>query len=472
MKFFCTIVYASNSGHERKRLWHSLGVHRQVVNGISWVILGDFNVTLNVNEHSNGSSVSSAYMIDFQKCVADLEIEDILSSGFQFTWTKSLKDPEYKNPFDDTIKKQSCEVLREYTEAARDEENLMIQKAKVDWLKGGDRNTDFFHKIIKGSIHKGRVMSICDENGMRYENEKVAEQFEKHFKKFLGTKDEVCAFPNGCIVVNNKLNSDEAMRMARPINDKEIRDAMFVINDSKAPSPDGFTAKFFKATWKIIGKDKCMAVRDFFLTGKLLGEVNVTLISLVLKIPTLGKVSDFRPIACYNVLYKCISKIMTNRIKEVLGKIVNENQSAFIAGRQITDNILLAQELFRGYNRKQKVKKLPLDLSKDTKPYIKLRSSRSIYWDQQVVSELVVKLTILNPGEYDLWLMKIEQYFLMTDYSFWEVILNGNKVLKRTTGETEKEYEPTTVEEKQDMRNEMKAKGTLLMALPNKDQLK
>ncbi|GJT10802.1 hypothetical protein Tco_0857844, partial [Tanacetum coccineum] len=53
-----------------------------------------------------------------------------------------------------------------------------------------------------------------------------------------------------------------------------------------------------------------------------------------------------------------------------------------------------------------------------------------------------------------------------------EVILNGNKVLKRTVGETEQEYEPTTVEEKQDRRNEMKARGTLLMALPNKDQLK
>ncbi|GJX83188.1 putative ribonuclease H-like domain-containing protein [Tanacetum coccineum] len=60
----------------------------------------------------------------------------------------------------------------------------------------------------------------------------------------------------------------------------------------------------------------------------------------------------------------------------------------------------------------------------------------------------------------------------MTDYSIWEVIKNGNKVLKRTVGETEQEYEPTIAEEKQDMRNEMKARGTLLMALPNKDQMK
>ncbi|GJY61652.1 hypothetical protein Tco_0462309, partial [Tanacetum coccineum] len=85
---------------------------------------------------------------------------------------------------------------------------------------------------------------------------------------------------------------------------------------------------------------------------------------------------------------------------------------------------------------------------------------------------LTIRLPILNPGEYDLWLMRIEQYFLMTDYSLWEVILNGNKVLKRTVGETEQEYEPTIAEEKHDRRNDMKARGTLLMALLNKDELK
>ncbi|GJU88240.1 putative ribonuclease H-like domain-containing protein [Tanacetum coccineum] len=60
----------------------------------------------------------------------------------------------------------------------------------------------------------------------------------------------------------------------------------------------------------------------------------------------------------------------------------------------------------------------------------------------------------------------------MTDYSLWEVIKNGNKVLKRTVGIVKQVYEPTTAEEKQDRRNEMKARATLLMALPNKDQLK
>lgn len=69
------------------------------------------------------------------------------------------------------------------------------------------------------------------------------------------------------------------------------------------------------------------------------GGVNATTIALVPKLDTPLKVSDFRPIACCNVLYKCISKILTTRIKNVLGKIVNKNQSAFIPGRHISDNI-------------------------------------------------------------------------------------------------------------------------------------
>nr|GEX21251.1 hypothetical protein [Tanacetum cinerariifolium] len=85
---------------------------------------------------------------------------------------------------------------------------------------------------------------------------------------------------------------------------------------------------------------------------------------------------------------------------------------------------------------------------------------------------LTAKLLILNLGEYDLWLKGIEQNFLMADYSIWEVIKNGSKVLKKTVGTVDQIYEPTFVKEKLDRKNEIKARGTLLMALLNKDQLK
>ena len=94
----------------------------------------------------------------------------------------------------------------------------------------------------------------------------------------------------------------------------------------------------------------CEAVQEFFNSGQLLSEVNTTVISLIPKIPTPNKVTDFRPIACCNVLYKCISKVLTNRLKDGLGDLVDENQSAFIPNRQISDNVMLTQELMRNYH--------------------------------------------------------------------------------------------------------------------------
>nr|GEV17146.1 copia protein [Tanacetum cinerariifolium] len=82
-------------------------------------------------------------------------------------------------------------------------------------------------------------------------------------------------------------------------------------------------------------------------------------------------------------------------------------------------------------------------------------------------------LHILNPNEFDLWKMRIEQYFLMTDYSLWEVILNGDSPSRtRIVDGAIQIIAPTTVEQRLAKKNKLKARGTLLMALPDKHQLK
>nr|GEY64573.1 ribonuclease H-like domain-containing protein [Tanacetum cinerariifolium] len=89
----------------------------------------------------------------------------------------------------------------------------------------------------------------------------------------------------------------------------------------------------------------------------------------------------------------------------------------------------------------------------------------------QVVS--AAKLPILNPNEFDLWKIRIEHYFLMTDYSLWEVILNGDSPIPtRVIEGVLQPIAPTTAEQRLARKNELKARGTLLMALPDKHQLK
>ncbi|GKC76070.1 RNA-directed DNA polymerase, eukaryota, reverse transcriptase zinc-binding domain protein, partial [Tanacetum coccineum] len=165
--------------------------------------------------------------------------------------------------------------------------------------------------------------------------EAVVEDFVKHFNAFWGNNHTVSPIEDSVYLFSKKLTKEEASWMIREVSDNEIKDAMFNIRDNKAPSPDGFTSTFLKKAWGVVGSDVYKAIKEFFTNGKLVGEVNATVISLVPKIPTPNKVTYYRPIVCCNVMYKCISKILTNRIKDALNKLVNKNQSAFIPDRWI-----------------------------------------------------------------------------------------------------------------------------------------
>ncbi|KAL0319981.1 UNVERIFIED_CONTAM: hypothetical protein Sradi_5259600 [Sesamum radiatum] len=146
------------------------------------------------------------------------------------------------------------------------------------------------------------------------------------------------------------VTQEEGDAMIRPMDRAEIEEALFDIHEDKAPVLNGFSSGCFKAAWPIVGDEITAAVQDFFHTGKLLKQVNATVLSLIPKVASPNIISEFRPITCYNVLYKVITKIIVRRMHGVMDKIVSPVQNAFVPGRHISSNILQAQELFFGYN--------------------------------------------------------------------------------------------------------------------------
>ncbi|XP_056698158.1 uncharacterized protein [Spinacia oleracea] len=141
-------------------------------------------------------------------------------------------------------------------------------------------------------------------------------------------------------------------QLLAPVTSEEVKYAMFSINGDKAPGPDGFGSYFFRENWNIVGEDVTKAVLDFFHTGKLLKEINSTTITLIPKTKCPKNVTGFRPISCCNVIYKCITKILCERMKCVLPMLIVENQGAFVHGRFIMHNIMMCQEIVRQYGRK------------------------------------------------------------------------------------------------------------------------
>ena len=112
----------------------------------------------------------------------------------------------------------------------------------------------------------------------------------------------------------------------------------------KAPGPNGMPPLFFQTYWTDVSMDVTHVVLSCLNSCSILKSINHTFITLIPKVNNLEKVSNFRPISFCNVIYKIISKLIANRLKPVLNSIISETQSAFIADRLITNNILITFE--------------------------------------------------------------------------------------------------------------------------------
>lgn len=112
-------------------------------------------------------------------------------------------------------------------------------------------------------------------------------------------------------------------KLMRPISPKEIKNAVFQMGPLKAPGPDGFPGMFYQKYWQEEGEDTCRAVTSFFSGGFLLRELNKTNIVLIPKVANPESLSQFRPISLCNFNMKIICKVLANRLKLVLDKIIS-----------------------------------------------------------------------------------------------------------------------------------------------------
>lgn len=232
--------------------------------------------------------------------------------------------------------------------------SFLCQKSKVHWHKDGDQNTKLFHQSIKMRHYQNNIHSIKDANGTMVDSpDEVTNAFVEYYVGLFGT-DNNYRIPVNCELVKrgNVLNDTQRASLCTPFTTGDIKNALWLIDGNKAPGHDGYSCQFFKDAWEIVGDDICRAVGDFFTTGRLLQQVNTTILTLIPKSDNPLSVTEFRPIGCCSVVYKCISKLLCMLLKNVLGDIVDEAQSAFIEGRQILQNVILVQELMNHYKRR------------------------------------------------------------------------------------------------------------------------
>jgi hypothetical protein len=235
-------------------------------------------------------------------------------------------------------------ISLEMNELLAKEEVMWKQRSRVDWLNSGDQNTSYFHRKASWRSKKNNITQLSDGDGNIMKNEeKIKEMTTEFFKDLYSTDESVD--PEGILhLFQEKINAETNEKLCQDFTDDEISNALFQIGPMKSPGPDGFPARFFQRNWGLVKEEVISAVKEFFRTGSLPEGTNDTSIVLIPKSKDAVSLKDYRPISLCNVIYKIISKCMANRLRPVLDEIISPSQSAFIPGRMITDNALMAFE--------------------------------------------------------------------------------------------------------------------------------
>ncbi|XP_062152877.1 uncharacterized protein LOC133861169 [Alnus glutinosa] len=268
-------------------------------------------------------------------------------------------------PFLDPVNKT---LQAKIDELLANEDLYWKQRAKQNWYQHGDRNTQFFHSWANSWRKTNTICRIFYGNGRVWrKKEEISMLFLDYYKMLSSSSNPVGI--EGCLnSIECRVSNSMNQRLLRPFTEDEVRFALFQMHPLKSPGPDDFSADFYQKSWEVVRKEVSRAVLNVLNGGSFDAGLNSTNICLVPKVAAPSYVTEFRPISLCNVIYKIISKAIANRLKIVLPTIISQEQSAFLPGRLITDNILVAFEALHTMDTRLKGREgfmaMKLDMSK------------------------------------------------------------------------------------------------------------
>jgi hypothetical protein len=255
----------------------------------------------------------------------------------------------------------------EYNESLRREEALWRQKSRVQWLSTPDLNIRFFHITTTVRRRRNQICFLKNESDRWIQgDEAIGNTFASNFSTLFQSSSP--PFPEELSNLLEPVINDEDNAFLCSISlEEEIKEALFSMNSNKSPGPNGLPPLFFKHYWNIVKREVLEAVRNFFQSGRLLKQLNHTFIDLIPKVEGAASVNQFRPISLCNVIYKIISKILASRLKLMLPRFISPWQGAFVPGRLIQDNSIIACEVINAMKKskgKQGYMAIKLDMEK------------------------------------------------------------------------------------------------------------
>ncbi|KAE8670535.1 hypothetical protein F3Y22_tig00112127pilonHSYRG00086 [Hibiscus syriacus] len=237
------------------------------------------------------------------------------------------------------LSKLESDLLIELEILLDQEEVIWMQKSRLDRVLLGDRNTKYFHRRDIGRKQRNRISSLKIDDGDWCNDDTTLKEVAINFftNIFTGDSNNAGPFPISGVF---------------PFLDPTL----FMTLDS-----------FIQKQWGILGPSVCRIIQRIFGGIPLERALNNTIIVLIPKRDHPKSFANFRPISLCMVIYKLISKIFVRRLKPLFPLLIRDNQTSFITGRSVMENIIVNQEVIQSM-RSLKTKKgwmtIKVDLEK------------------------------------------------------------------------------------------------------------
>ena len=255
-------------------------------------------------------------------------------------WSVQLKEER------EALKKELNEILFKKDISGR-------HKLKIQWAKEGDANSKLFHRLLNARKSKNFISKIeLDSGEVLTREEDIVREIVCFYEKLYSYDDLV--FRNFDGVEWEGITNFLSLWIERPFIEEKVKQTVFECDGSKAPGLDGYSMVVFQSQWDTVKSDIMKVFDEFYSSGIINGITNETYIYLILKKLNSCRVKDFRPISLVSSLYKIIAKVLAKRLQFVLGDTISKTQAAFVAGRQILDVVLVANEVVEDYRRSNK----------------------------------------------------------------------------------------------------------------------
>lgn len=224
------------------------------------------------------------------------------------------------------------------------QEAILRQRSRELWLEKGGQNSKFFRTSVTAWRRRNYISTIYDGRKRIANPEDIKDYFLRNFEEVYESNNLV--LPNDLEELRFQQVTLEAnenlMQIPSEVEIKEIVDALHPL---KAPGPDGFPGIFYRHYWRIIKQNVISCVQESFRTGDISRGLNRSYLVLIPKNHHPTEFNHFRPISLCNFNYNIISKIIAMRMQSLLPQMILLNQGAFVQGRWIADNTVLAQEI-------------------------------------------------------------------------------------------------------------------------------